>query len=924
MQTPVTKRRRSWPVVVALGTVIVLQVCLAIVSIELMSAVRSYVIGESLYSKGQKDAQIHLLDYVEFKREDDYRSFLTALSAPLGDRMAREELDKAQPDPAVARQGFLAGGNHPDDIDGLIWLYRWFSNSHLMADAIASWREGDEAIEQMRALAESAHADMKHDDRSAQSIADFRAQAATINSRLTLLERRFSEQLAIAAKEIQRWVVGMNIVVACLLGLVGLGIVQQSLRERESAEQEIRRRQQLLQQLLDSAAEGLFGVDTEGRCTFINHSALNLLGYRRESEVVGRMMHALIHPDCADSGQQPPQTCPIHNAIRLRETAHESREAFRHREGHAFPVEYWSYPMAQDGKPSGVVVTFFDISERIRTLDALRKSEARLSKLIDAVADAVISVDGSGRIVLFNRSAERIFRRTLADTIGQPFAELIAPASSSKVVSLLRDLTNPLLATGMANALQELTCLRANGDEFPGEAAISKLEIDQGVLLTIVLRDVSEQQAARQEREARQALELSSRAKTDFLSRMSHELRTPLNAVLGFAQLMSIDTSRSLDVDNLARVKHIEKAGTHLLALVNDVLDLSMVESGRLSLSLETVDARVVAEEALAVVAPLARDGDITLETSLTHRAVGAEASPFHDERAARIDAFGVWILADRVRLRQVLINLLSNAIKYSPRRGRVRLSLQPTGDVCQVIVADTGVGMTAEQLAHLFEPFNRLGAERSAVEGTGIGLVLTQQLVELMGGVLDISSAHGQGTVATVTLARGSSAVPALRLPALPTNIDGQAGPLNVLYAEDNEVNIELMRQVTSLRPAITFRYAISGAQALKMAQDHPPDLMLVDMHLGDSTGMQLAHALRHDARTAPIHLVALSADALPAQIRDALEGGFENYLTKPINFIEILRVFDAYSKLHEDANATAMEDGDAMSDDTHRHSTS
>lgn len=921
MQTPVPKSRRSWPVVVALGTVIVLQVCLAIVSIELMSAVRSYVIGESLYSKGQKDAQIHLLDYVEFKREDDYRSFLTALSAPLGDRLAREELDKPQPDLAVARQGFLAGGNHPDDIDGLIWLYRWFHDSHLMADAIGSWREGDQAVEQMRALAESAHADLKRDERGAQSSIDFRAQAATINSRLTQLERRFSEQLAIAAKEIQRWVVGMNIVVACLLGLVGLGIVQQSLRERESAELEIRRRQQLLQQLLDSAAEGLFGVDTEGRCTFINHSALNLLGYRRESEVVGRMMHSLIHPDCTDSGERP---CPIHNAIRLRETAHESREAFRHREGHAFPVEYWSYPMSQDGQPSGVVVTFFDISERIRTLDALRKSEARLSKLIDAVADAVISVDGPGRIVLFNRSAERIFRRSLADTIGQPFAELIAPASSAKVASLLRDLTNPLLATGMAGALQELTCVRANGDEFPGEAAISKLEIDQGVLLTIVLRDVSEQQAARQEREARQALELSSRAKTDFLSRMSHELRTPLNAVLGFAQLMSIDTSHTLDIENQARVKHIEKAGTHLLALVNDVLDLSMVESGRLSLSLETVDARVVAEEALAVVAPLARDGDITLETSLTHRAVGARTSPFHEERAARIDAFGVWILADRVRLRQVLINLLSNAIKYSPKGGRVRLSLQPTGDVCQVIVADTGVGMTAEQLAHLFEPFNRLGAERSAVEGTGIGLVLTRQLVELMGGVLEISSAHGQGTVATVTLARGSSTVPALRLPTLPTNTDGQAGPLNVLYAEDNEVNIELMRQVTSLRPAITFRYATSGAQALKMAQDHPPDLMLVDMHLGDSTGMQLAHALRHDARTAPIHLVALSADALPGQIRDALEGGFENYLTKPINFIEILRVFDAYSKLHEDASATTAEDDDAMSDDTPRHSTS
>ncbi|HEX5684213.1 MAG TPA: ATP-binding protein, partial [Ideonella sp.] len=632
-----------------------------------------------------------------------------------------------------------------------------------------------------------------------------------------------------------------------------------------------------------------------------NRSALGLLGFTSATEVVGRPMHALIHPDCVDDGTRPASACRLHNAFRLREATHEAGDTFRRHDGAPFAVEYWSYPMSEDGHPMGVVVTFFDISERLRTQEALRKSEARLAKLIDAVADAVISMDAAGRIVLFNRSAERIFGRTLSDTFGEPVAQLTAPASSAKLARLLQQ-----PPTGnVPGAVQELTCVRADGEEFPAEATVSRIDIDQGVLMTIVLRDVSEQLAARHEREAREALEHSSRAKTHFLSRMSHELRTPLNAVLGFAQLMSIDTSRSLDAENRARVKHIERAGSHLLALVNDVLDLSMVESGRLSLSLETVDARVVAEEALTVVAPLARDSGIALETLLTHRTVDASFAADAD-KDARLDAFGVWIHADRVRLRQVLINLLSNAIKYNERNGRVTLSLLPTGDVCQVVVTDTGVGMTAEQLNHLFEPFNRLGAERSAVEGTGIGLVLTRQLVELMDGRLEITSTVGQGTVATVTLPRAAPAVITQRLPSLPECDDGQAGPLDVLYAEDNEVNIELMRQVTLLRPSINFRYATSGAEALKMAQEQPPDLMLVDMNLGDTTGTLLAQSIRRDPDTARIHLVALSADALPGQIRAALDGGFENYLTKPINFVEILRVFDGYSKLCESSKTT------------------
>jgi PAS domain S-box-containing protein len=865
-----------------LGGIIALQVLLAAMSIEALSAVRAYVGGEALYSKAQKDAQIFLLDYLDSHREADYDSFKAALVVPLGDRAAREELVKPRPDLAVARAGFIAGGNAPQDVGRLIRMFRWFHDSPLMADAVASWTEGDEAIGEIRLLAAAAHTALQRAPGSGDEAAT-RLRAAAINNRLTALERQFSEQLSATSRTVQWALLGMNLAGALLLGAAGLAFVRQNLRERAAAEHEIHRRQELLEQLLDSTAEGLFGVGLDGRCTFINRSALEMLGYTDPGELVGHDAHALIHRATQDGRPCADPSCRLLAALGGQAATHAPDDWFWHRDGHAVRVEHWSHPMSRDGRLDGMVVTFFDIGERVRAREALRNSEARLAKLIDSVADAVISVDGSGRIVLFNRAAEHIFRTRAGQQIGRRAAALLDGDDGLPACIPTLDAPEPASAIGAVRALR---CRRADGEEFPAEMSLSRLETDQGEVVTIILRDVSEQHRARREHEARLALEASDRAKTNFLSRMSHELRTPLNAVLGFARLMMIDKNHPLDDQNQVRIAHIESAGSHLLALVNDVLDLSRVESGDLALSVEAVDVLPVAREALSVVGQLAQDGGVRLDT---HAAI--------DPAAGGRPGDG-WVLADRVRLRQVLINLLSNAVKYTGRGAEVRLTLRPAGAAFEIVVADTGSGMTPEQLAHLFEPFNRLGAERSAIEGTGIGLVLTRQLVQLMGGRLQIDSVHREGTTATVTLQRwtgkGTSVDPAEERGPIASAFEG---PLDVLYAEDNEVNIELMRQVASLRPQVAFRVAQSGAAALEMVRRDPPDLMLVDMHLGDMTGTELVRLLRADAACGGVHFVALSADALPAQIQAALETGFEQYLTKPIAFTEILRVFDAYS---------------------------
>jgi PAS domain S-box-containing protein len=873
--------RRAWPVVTVFVCIILIQVLVTVLSINLLSAVRSYVTGESLYSKGQKDAQVHLLDYAAARREEDYHKFEAALAAPLGDRLAREELQKPNPDFELARRGLLQGGNHPDDLDWVMRLFRWFHKSPLMAPAIKTWDEGDRVIEAMRSLAARARERILAGDLGAPAVAEIRAQAPVLNDRLSLLERRFSQQLGDASRLAQRSLLAVNLSLAVLLGLTGLAFVRHSTRRQALTEEELRQRRASLQRLLDSAAEGLFGVDTKGRCTFVNHAALSMLRYGGEEELIGRDIHALIHRPGVRQAGAAPRPSRFHLAYSEGRQLHYTDEVFWRQDGSSFPVEYWSYPMHEDGVIQGAVATFFDISERLRMQAALLEGERRMAALVDAVNDGIIAVDAEARIVHFNNAAERLFLMPAANAMGKPIEDFIPALSIDERTPMQRDLFGDV-AGRPAAMLHELTGQRSNGEEFPIEASLSPVESPEGRLVTIVLRDVTEQHLVREERRAREAVEATNRAKTDFLSRMSHELRTPLNAVLGFSQLMRFDAKDPPTRMQLERINHIENAGNHLLALVNDVLDLSRIESGQMMLRIESVDVCQAANDAVAMVSPLAARAGVTL-------VLPAEAGA---HRSADTALLRVW--ADRVRLLQVLVNLLSNAVKYNRSGGSARLEWRLVGEICELSVTDTGPGMTAENLARLFEPFNRLGAESTRIEGTGIGLVLSRRMIELMEGRLTIKSAVGDGTTATVVLKASHLDPVGVPGPSAPSQHGTLDDRLEVVYAEDNEVNVELVKQLVSLRPAVTLRVANDGRSALSMALRQPPDMMLVDMNLGDMTGMELAQELRRRPGTAGIRLVALSADALPEQINAALAAGFEAYLTKPIEFRKLLKTLD------------------------------
>lgn len=500
-----------------------------------------------------------------------------------------------------------------------------------------------------------------------------------------------------------------------------------------------------------------------------------------------------------------------------------------------------------DGRPA--LLTFsHDITERRRMLRALAEREQQLAGIVETAMDAILTVDARRRIVMFNQAASQMFGVPAAEALGQTLDRFIPPGPG------------PVQAA-----------LRGNGEPFPIDASVSRLGVGDQALMTVVVRDRTELVAAAAAREARIAAEAASQAKTDFLARMSHELRTPLNAMLGFAQLLGDDPREPLSERQRHHLGLTREAGWHLLALIDDVLDVSRIEAGRLEINLGAVPLRPLLDSALSVSAALASRHRVELRGG--HRSLPESLA----------------VLADPTRLRQVVLNLLSNGCKYNRPGGVVDVRAAVAGDTLVLEVVDNGVGMTNEQLAHLFEPFNRLGREGGHIEGTGIGLHLTRELVHLMGGTIEVRSTMQEGTAVRLRLPlAGALSTPPLPMPAPhPAQPPASAAALagSVLYIEDNPVNLMLVEQFLARWPGVRLTGAETGRAGLACLRDGVFDLLLLDMQLPDMHGVDVLAALHADPPPGVPPVVALSASAMPGAVDEARRAGAAEYWTKPLD---------------------------------------
>ena len=646
-------------------------------------------------------------------------------------------------------------------------------------------------------------------------------------------------------------------------------------RERSAAALALRAQQEQLQTTFDLAGVGIVQIGLNGVPRMINQRLCELLGRTQEQQLAQRAQD-VTHPD-----DLPFELEQRNKLLRGEVAQYRSTKRYLHADGHWVWVNAnTTLARKPDGSPDYFIGVAEDVTERRRAEAALRSSQQRFLDLVNSVDGIFWEADVEAR--RFTYVSERAEAIT-----GHPVSHWLEPSFwSDHVHPEDRDRAmREVIAAQVGGSAQavEYRFVARDGRVLWMSSLITVMPTESGrTLLRGLIIDTTARKRAEDAELAAEAALRANAAKTEFLSRMSHELRTPLNAVLGFSQLLALDTSQPLSPSQLARVQHISQAGAHLLAMINDVLDLSRIESGGVALLPTAVPVHIVVNEALAMVAPAAANAGVNVQVD---RLVPSRA---HVTTCVR---------ADHLRLRQVLVNLLGNAIKYNRPGGSVTLRWPVDAAAGQVHlqVEDTGLGLTAAQQEHLFEPFNRLGLERSGIEGTGIGLVITRRLVELMGGELSVQSLVGEGScfTASMPLALAPGAASAGHAADAPGAAPATP-PYDVLYAEDNPVNVELVRQVLKMRPACRLRVAANGEQALRLARQERPDLMLVDIHLGDMSGLDLAQQLARDPGLADVPRIVLSADASHDQTRAAMAAGFVAYLTKPLNVAQLLRHID------------------------------
>ncbi len=638
---------------------------------------------------------------------------------------------------------------------------------------------------------------------------------------------------------------------------------------------------QELQELLGELARERLAVDAHaivsvtdvrGTITYVNDRFCSISGYGRD-ELIGRN-HRVVRSERHSSDFYRELWRTISSGEVWR-----GELCNRRKDGSHYWVETTIVPLAgADGRPVEYISIRTDISRLKQTEEALRISEERLRR--SQIYANIGTWDWNLRTgELFWSERIPTFFGYAPGTLDTSYGNFIAavhPEDREAVINAV----NACVEHGAEYDIEH-RCVWPDGSVVWLLERGDVVRAEDGTPLHMlgVVQDITRRKRAEFELiAAREEAERASQAKSDFLSSMSHELRTPMNAILGFGQLLEYDGG--LADEQMDNVREILKAGRHLLELINEVLDLARVESGRINLSLEPTAIGPVLTECFGIVRIMAEQRGVSLVLG---------------------DIGDCLVRADRTRLKQVLINLLSNAIKYNREGGRVDVGLQMLeDDQVHIRVNDTGKGIAAQRLDELFQPFNRLGADDSDIEGTGIGLTISRRLVEMMGGSIGVSSEPGVGSCFWIQLPLESD--DACVLPESAWQEAGAEAPRSaaqratVIYIEDNPTNLKLITQLLGRRPQVRLITAHTPDLGLELCTAYQPDLILLDINMPGLDGYAVLNTLRADPALATVPVVAITANAMPRDEARARQAGFADYLTKPLDVERFYAAVDHY----------------------------